>query len=195
MPTVEASSWRVLGTSEFDGLAEDRFSQTSMHLSFTEYYIPLVQVGDEQGQDKKVHYLESIVSIHHAGQWIGDIDVQKCLASSFLTQGLLFHCKKKHDSLVAKGIRSIESWEDVIDPPPGDAVVRAHGNWVARLATTAVLLHFQEAGDGGTSRGVFVFSNDTCWKCISHSGIFRSPAGSHRQSTSYTPGSFNIMVF
>lgn len=194
MPAIEESEWRVLGTSEFDGLAEDRFSQTSMHLSFTKYYFPLVQAGEGQGQDKQVHYLESVVSIHHAGRWIGDVDVQKCLASNFLTPGLQYPCRNKHIDSKARSMRSIESWEDVIDPPPGDAVVRAHGNWVARLATTAVLIHVQEAREGGASRGVFVLSNDTCWKCIAQSGIFTS-MGFRKHSISYTPGIFNIMVF
>ncbi|KAK7729659.1 hypothetical protein SLS53_009230 [Cytospora paraplurivora] len=57
VPTTEKSSWRVLSISDFKGLAEDHFSKTSMHLSFTEYYIPLVQAGDEQGQDSRVYFL------------------------------------------------------------------------------------------------------------------------------------------
>lgn len=195
MPAVEGSSWRVIGTSEFDGLAEDGFSQTSMHLSFTEYYVPLVKSTNGQVQNNQVHFLESVVSIHHAGQWIGDVDLQKCLASTCLTREPLLSCRAGHSVFSVKGIRSIESWEDVIEPPPGDSVVRAHGNWVARLATTAVSIHVREAAGGGISRGVVVYSNDSCWNCISQSGIFKSTVGSHKQSTSYTPGSSNIMVF
>lgn len=150
VPAVEESSWRVISTSKFNGLAEDSFAHTSMHLLFTEYYFPLVRASDGQGQDKLVHYLGSVVSIHDAGRWIGDVDLQKCLASRFFTRERPGSCKQDHGtSIGGTGIRSIESWEDVVDPPPGDAAVRAHGNWVARLATTAILMHLQEGREGG----------------------------------------------
>lgn len=189
----EESSWRVIGTSEFNGLAEDSFSNTSMHLSFTEYYFPLVRASDGQGQDKLVHYLESVVSIHHAGRWIGDVDLQKCLASSFFTREPPESCKQDHGTYSGgNGIRSIESWEDVIDPPPGDAVVRAHGNWVARLATTAVLIRLRKAREGGFKE-VSVFPHEYCWTCAQRRFEHRSHLTG--QSMRYMPGIYNIMIY
>lgn len=193
LPAVEESSWRVISTSEFNGRAEDSFAHTSMHLSFTEYYFPLVRASDGQGQDKLVHYLGSVVSIHDAGRWIGDVDLQKCLASRFFTRQSSVSCQQNHGtSIGGNGIRSIESWEDVIDPPPGDAIVRAHGNWVARLATTAVLIHLREVREGGFKE-VSVFPLDYCWNCDRR--FLRDESNASEQSMRYMPGICKVMVF
>ncbi|ROV94955.1 hypothetical protein VMCG_08302 [Cytospora schulzeri] len=129
VPMKEECSWRLLSVSVFNGLAEDCFSKTSMHLSFTEYYVPLAQTDAEQSQDQQVYYLESVVSIYHAGEWIGDVDIQQCLRGTLLVRSPETRCNKEHSTNKLKTMRSIECWEDIIDPPAGNSVVRAHGNW------------------------------------------------------------------
>lgn len=192
VPEAEESSWRMISTTDFNGLAEDSFTDTSMHLSFTEYYFPLVRASDGQGQDKLVNYLESVISIHHAGEWVGDVDLQKCLASRFLVRQPPNSCKHTHTSHSGlTKMRSIETWEDVIDPLPGDGVVRAHGNWVARLATTVVLMHLREARNRGLEE-VSIVPHDFCWHCCAQNW---QKVDQTRQSTRYIPGIPKIMIF
>ncbi|KAF5646136.1 hypothetical protein F52700_1826 [Fusarium sp. NRRL 52700] len=159
---LEETSWRMMSSSEFDGKSENYFPKTSMHLSFTEYYVPLVQSGDVQEQDSQVFLLESVVSVYDAGRWIGDVDVLKCLASPLVSHMPEARCHGNHPGDKFGGISSLETWEDVLDPPPGDCIIRAQGCWLARLA---ILTIFVEAQGGPDGERVCILSSNTCWQC------------------------------
>ncbi|KAM0229322.1 hypothetical protein ACHAPO_010102 [Fusarium lateritium] len=136
----EETSWRLMSSSEFDGTSQNCFSKTSMHLSFTEYYVPLVQSDDVQEQSSQVFLLESVVSVYDSGRWIGDVDVLKCLASPFLIYTVDNGCQGQHSDRQFQGVSSLERWDDVLDPPPGDCVIRAQGCWLARLAIVTIFI-------------------------------------------------------
>lgn len=173
----EQSSWRLISSSEFDGKSMNSFTKTSMHLSFTDYHVPLVQSSDGQEQSNQVFLLESVVSVYDAGRWIGDVDVLKCLTSPLLAFQLDsgFHTSHIHHSF--PGVLSLETWDDVLDPPLSDCVIRAQGSWLARLAIVTIFVEAR-AEDRGETRGegrlelggvrMSVYSNDTCWECSTH---------------------------
>jgi hypothetical protein len=50
------------------------FTDTSLHLSFTEYELP-VDTGTHGGRDHSAYYLESLVSVCDGQDWIADLDV------------------------------------------------------------------------------------------------------------------------
>lgn len=52
----------------------DCFTDTSLHLSFTEYELP-VDTGTHGGRDHSAYYLESLVSVCDGQDWIADLDV------------------------------------------------------------------------------------------------------------------------
>lgn len=64
--SVDHSSWRLINHYPFDGELEDSFKDTSLHLSFTEYEVPLkVLVG---AVDAEASMLETLVSVHDRGK-------------------------------------------------------------------------------------------------------------------------------
>ncbi len=161
----DPASWRYVSTNEFNGAAEDHFTHTSLHLSFTNYYAPLTQAGRRQGQDHHVFLRESIVSVYHSGEWIGDLDVLKSLDSGRLHRIPHARCscsQSQASQELALLATSVESWEDVLDPPSEGFVVRAHGNWVARLATASMLIQVMPED---SEAGITILPSDVCWRC------------------------------
>lgn len=110
--------------------------------------------------------MESVVSIREAGRWVGDVDVVSALrnecVNKFRPQPPCDHSK---DGSYATHLTSIESWDELRNCNAGNVVIRAHGNWVARLACIAFLSQ-------GIQRGDFLFESiivcppQVCWKCV-----------------------------
>jgi len=158
--TLQPSSWKVLSNTVFNGKAEDCFQKTTMHLPFTEYYRP-AHFGDEQGQDSQIFFLESVVSVYDAGEWVGDVDIPSSLgARGICVLDITYTCKDpdRHQTnpVFSSNLISAECWDDILDPPSEGVVIRAYGNWIARLAAISILVRsFQ--GEGG----LFKFAPET----------------------------------
>ena len=70
------------------------------------------------------------------GEWVADIDVvaaRTTINTPSSTYRISQHSKSSEDSLT-----SIDYWNELLDPPLTDDIVRAHGNWSARLAASCV---------------------------------------------------------
>ncbi|KAF2194072.1 hypothetical protein K469DRAFT_530788, partial [Zopfia rhizophila CBS 207.26] len=162
MREIEDDKWVMVNHHPFDGKNSDCFQQTTLHLSFTDYVMP-IDVGDHGKRDAQVYFLEAAVSVHDRGEWVGDIDVLRSLASPKLQLiRAIRDCKKKHtdqDILPSRFSQflTIENWEELIDSPQDAAVVRASGNWQARLAAASL----------GIQRGhtIRLLSRGICWPC------------------------------
>jgi len=73
--------WMAINHNEFDGKPVDHFEHTSIHLSFTEYEIQLVTEGSQRHIiDRPVVLVETLISIHDGGQWVGEADILKALS-------------------------------------------------------------------------------------------------------------------
>ena len=166
----KTDSWRLISTSSFDGCAEDSFQHTTLHLSFTDYTVP-VYYGVRGAQDSQVFLLESVVSVHDRGIWVGDIDVLAAVQSS-LTHRLSTSpsCHHHKDQKPGKDLVSIESWDEVLDLPHEVSVARANNNWVARLAIVSVFMQlFKESTKyerNLVEHGIMVCPSSMCWKCL-----------------------------
>jgi hypothetical protein len=55
-------------------------------------------------------------------------------------------------------ITSIDNWSEFLDPPPNSAIIRAKGNWIARLALAAAMR--------GREDSAVWASGQICWKCV-----------------------------
>lgn len=67
------ATWQVIAHKPFDDKPNDAFAHTSLHLSFTQYEMPLiVRTG---AVDAEVTVIESLVSVYDRQNWTGDIDV------------------------------------------------------------------------------------------------------------------------
>lgn len=124
---------RVVPHSIYDNNRENNFQGTSLHLSFTNWRRPF----DVEGRgtiDESIFYVESVVSVHDCGKWVADIDLLAIAPFYFESLAPDCCCEGKGDG----EITSIDSWEEVLDLPENVGVVRAHGNWAARLAVLSV---------------------------------------------------------
>jgi hypothetical protein len=60
--------WTLVKNDAFDGKLENNFTETSVHLSFTEYQMPLkIQEKDCLIIDRPARLIETLVSIHNQG--------------------------------------------------------------------------------------------------------------------------------
>ncbi|KAJ9649895.1 hypothetical protein H2198_010779 [Neophaeococcomyces mojaviensis] len=128
---------RVVPHLEWDGRREDNFASTSLHLSFTRWRRPLS--ANERGAiDEGLSYVESVISVHDRGQWVGDIDPFATKACASLSSCDEAECACGDEDVGRGVLTSLDSWEEVIDAPDNVGIVRAHGNWSARLAASHI---------------------------------------------------------
>lgn len=148
--------------SIFDGQPGDHFKSTSLHLSFTSWKMPLYfkHTGEI---DQEVFLLESVISVQHDGKWVADIDVlglEKEEGIEVLNFGSGCECDIEGPP-PGWDIVSIDSWEELLDPPLCLGVFRARKNWAARLAAVSVLVQ-QKRGYSAAILG----DGPICWSCI-----------------------------
>ena len=175
----DLETWHLVNHADHDGNLENNFEATSLHLSLTGYEQSL-NLGRHGARDKEAFYVEAVVSAHDHGNWVADLNI---LQSAHLIDDirrtyrnfngvLVFHdavvehfpancghsvdAKKAHS--LFECLTSIDSWYEYLDLPKNAAVVRAHGNWVARLAFATIPLPEQQK--------VVISSEDFCWTCI-----------------------------
>jgi hypothetical protein len=163
LPALDYSSWHKVAHEPFDGQAQDNFQQTSFHLSFTGYEIPL-EIGDRGRCDVLASVLETAVSVYDKGDWVGDIDVLSAGGKWAACPPIRLCPHQATDessaALTKWSLISIDSWPELLDLPPfQDAIVRAHGNPIARLALAALAITQR--------RTVLILPGEgnCCWQC------------------------------
>ena len=156
---LDYGSWHMIAHEPFDGTAEDNFQQTSFHLSFTGYALPL-DVGVRGGCDTSAYFLETAISIYDRGEWVADVDILSAMQQWHLLSGKA-SCghsdEPQSEPRESPSLVSIDTWLELLDPPIQDAVVRAHGNPIARLAAAALAVR--------QCQTVIVLSDPVCWTC------------------------------
>lgn len=158
-------SWESVQHDNFDGKFENNFPETSLHLSFTGYELAL-NTGQHGLRDKEVYFLQAVVQAYERGIWVADLDILNALnnvESSNRVLRLPTQCQ--HTSAEAMElsnfgpVTSVDCWAELLDQPTNPSIVRAKGNWLARLAATVVA--FQK------KRQVLIASETVCWACVS----------------------------
>ncbi|KAF8851387.1 hypothetical protein BDZ45DRAFT_679169 [Acephala macrosclerotiorum] len=182
-----SANWSVIDHGTFDGTPEDGFQKTSIHLSFTEYEFAL-KVGNRDRHiiDRPINLLETLVSVYDGSRWVADLDIlealdamryriggsrAKCIPPHRISDELKLACEKRPRTKFQEArhlyplstIITIDNWDELLDPPGYEEsqvmVVRAHKNWLARLALATVCW----------KKGLktIVASDTTCWPCMS----------------------------
>ena len=136
----DLESWEMVNHAPFDGRFEDNFASTSLHLCLTGYEQP-VNINDHGDRDSVVHFVEAAVSAHDRGLWHADLDLLR-LSGRKWSRTSAADCPHDEEqaadvSLIAD-FASIDNWYEVLDPPRNPAIVRSQGNWIARLALSAI---------------------------------------------------------
>ncbi len=125
---------RVVPHLEYDHKRQDNFQGTSLHLSFTNWRRPF-DAADHGMIDETIFWVECVVSVHDRGKWVADVDILALENRGYIEPWpLACECGGSGDG----NMTSIDSWEEILDLPENVGVVRAHGNWAARLAVLAV---------------------------------------------------------
>ncbi|KAL8722228.1 MAG: hypothetical protein Q9181_007536 [Wetmoreana brouardii] len=164
----DLESWELVNHAPFDGKSENNFAATSLHLSLTGYEQAL-NLGRHGSRDQEAFYVEAVVSVHDHGSWMADVDLLHFAQNAPGQQDmrawlavLPATCEhdpsNKNDTSFFAKLTSIDNWYEFIDRPGNTAVVRAVGNWVARLPLAAI----PRADD----ESLLIASKDICWACV-----------------------------
>jgi hypothetical protein len=135
----EVDKWFMISHNQYDGSKDDHFEATSLHLSFTGSEEAL-NIGSRGGKFVHAYFIETNISVFHEGIWVADLDILRCCseAENLLRIGSKTHCNDFTQLLPVAHITAIDNWEELLTVPENCAVVRANGNWLARLALASV---------------------------------------------------------
>jgi hypothetical protein len=157
--------WSVVNHNTFDGNCHDCFQNTTLHLSFTDFDMP-VDVGTRGIRDTEVILIESIVSLHDRGRWVGDLDIISAMSQwgAWVNPRTCSHStgNKSYKEIIVSGspikLISIDNWDELLDMPSETMIIRAHGNWPARLAAASISIQ--------KKRKTAFLPPNTCWECL-----------------------------
>jgi len=163
--TLAPDTWNLINHAPFDGKLEVSFQSTSLHLSFTPYTMA-INTGDHGSQDKEAFFVETVVSVYDQNKWIGDLNVLKTVSDPFFSRHksspgcthIIDEDTYEYEQLVC-----FDTWEEILDREDMSGVVRAHGNWLARLATAAVSVQ--------KGYPTVILPSSVCWECVGIDGV------------------------
>ena len=161
------ASWRQVNHAEYDGKVEDNFKGTTLHLGFTGYELPL-DTGDKGLFDVEAFFLETVVRAFDRGKWVADIDPLVGYENSTqfqignISEPCTHNVGQAADFSKFMPLSSIDNWNELLDQPNNSYVVRANGNWLARLAITAL-----EMAKTKERKAILAIARDRiCWACL-----------------------------
>ena len=133
-------AYNLVEHATYDGKREDNFKGTSLHLSFTDWTLPLEVKGAEgRTIDQEAYIVEFVISVLDSGKWVADLDIL-CIDFEALARLRMTHpCPGHPDGRADYDYTSLDSWEELLDGPTSVGFFRAHGNWAARLAAVSIL--------------------------------------------------------
>ncbi|KAI0017045.1 hypothetical protein F4780DRAFT_627483 [Xylariomycetidae sp. FL0641] len=152
--------WYQYDHVEYNGKMENCFQGTSLHISFSEAS-QSVNVSFSGGIDVEAYFLETLISVYDKKDWIAELDVLGAMKSARLNRTFLdartCDCRTQPAKDTPKVI-SIDNFAEIIVPPRQPGIVRARGNWQARLALATLC----------SAKGYMVLlkPEKTCWACF-----------------------------
>jgi hypothetical protein len=129
---------RMVEHAPYDFKREDKFKNTSMHLSFTSWRSPL-NIESDRRIDKEVHLVESRIELREDGVWVADLNILGIEDEDLSTIKADHPCPGHDGNALEVDYTSIDCWEELLDGPISVGILRAHGNWAARLAAVSIL--------------------------------------------------------
>ncbi|CAG9983384.1 unnamed protein product [Clonostachys byssicola] len=151
--------WYCLDHKDFDGVVDDCFQGTSLHLSFSEACQPL-NVQFSGNRDVEAYFIEALVSVYDHGKWVSELDILGSLRSQRILREYLHSkpCQCSPAQPLGSRIISIDNYAEMVVPPKAPGIVRAKGNWQARLVAAAICI--------AKGHCVILKSENTCWNCF-----------------------------
>ncbi|KAI3325817.1 hypothetical protein HD806DRAFT_521311 [Xylariaceae sp. AK1471] len=168
--------WYQYDHKVFTGVMEDCFQGTTLHISFSEAS-QAVNVNFSRGPDVEAYFLETLISVYSCGEWIAELDILGSVTSPNLTSDALqskaYSCKGATTHGAATMI-SIDNFAEMLVPPNQPGIIRAKGNWQARLAATALCL--------AKGYKVVIKNPNTCLECVLNTAVAESTFSSNWRS-------------
>ncbi|VUC21602.1 unnamed protein product [Clonostachys rosea] len=151
--------WYCLDHKEFDGIVDDCFQGTSLHLSFSEASQPL-NVQFSGNRDVEAYFIEALVSVYDRGTWVAELDILGALRHQKILREYLHSnpCQCSPAQPLGTRIISIDNYAEMVVPPKAPGIVRAKGNWQARLVAATICI--------AKGYRVILKSEKTCWNCF-----------------------------
>ena len=138
--------YNLVEHATYDGKREDNFKGTSLHLSFTDWTLPLEVKGAEgRTIDQEAYIVESVISVLDSGRWVADLDILRIDFEALTRLRMTHPCPGHPDGRADYDYTSLDSWEELLDGPTSVGFFRAHGNWAARLAAVSILSQKNQA--------------------------------------------------
>ena len=157
-----ALGYRAVAHEPYDYERDDKFGGTSLHLWFTESRLPLA--GELLGTiDRDAFIVETVISVRDQGIWVADIDILAARDKDY-TVPTDCQCEQPVKAF-SDSCQSIDTWDEILDLPLAQGIVRAKGNWAGRLAALCVL---RQAGQ--ESKVGVVGPGNLCLKCLESKG-------------------------
>lgn len=161
----ELNNWSRVAHAPFDGRLEDSYSATSLHLAFTEFEIPF-NLSDRGSIDTELCLVETLVQVFDRQKWVADLDVLALFrGQTDLVRRYQIQCTGcQRNKALPRSLTSFDNWDELLDVPETlgkdyVGVVRAHDNWLGRLAAASVCL---QKG----FRLVILPPSTVCWHCL-----------------------------
>ena len=170
----DPEQWMAINHKKFASIREDYFRQTSIHLSFTDYEVPLIAEHTYQHAiDRPAVLVETLVSVYDGASWVAEVDVLKAFRSTIYgaTHGpshnehRLARLREEANAYGAACLEnphlsavSVENWAELIEAPQtGTIAIQTHKNWLARLAAVAICVKRNFAP--------VILPEEVCWTC------------------------------
>lgn len=157
----EYDRWQVINHEPFDSTCQDYFGKTSLHLSFSGYEQPLASAVKHGAQDAEAQYLETLVSVYEGKRWVADLDILTALNSPRVKRlGMPDNCDHDKKAFTTPRWISVDCWDELIDMVQEVSIVRAHGNFLARLSAVTVAIQI------GHTRCLVLPVGAECYECV-----------------------------
>jgi len=163
--------YNLVTHAAYDGERENNFKSTSLHLSFTEWKLPVdVKGAGPRMIDQEAYFVESVISVLESGKWVADLDIL-CIDFLALTRlRMETQCSGHPHRHLDYDYTSLDSWEELLDTPMSVGIFRARGNWAARLAAVSIL------SQKGQAHSIGVLGPEPfCLECLG--SIYGVPGG------------------
>ncbi|KAL8791134.1 MAG: hypothetical protein Q9195_006031 [Heterodermia aff. obscurata] len=173
-PMIRSSciyDFRQIVHEPFDGYVGNSFHDTSLHLSFTSA-TSSISAYFEGLKDSELEVVETALSVYERDKWVADLDVLNSMKKPW--QGTTIppcsECRQKinreqeHNRFVGENengpaVTAIVNWTELLNPPETTfSIVKAFGNWEARLAAYVISV--------ASGYRVNVLPDIWCWDCI-----------------------------
>lgn len=158
--------WQLINHCRFDSEFRNSFEGTSLHLSYTDYEMP-IDLGVHGLRDKQAVLVEAIITLDDQGSPRGELDIGHLTSPpSYGVWDTCVHTEAErgqsanNDQLSdrLRSLVSIDCWDELLEFPDRKGIFRATGSWEARMAGLVASLQMEKS--------VVVLTETPCLRCL-----------------------------